>query len=446
MADSFHLISLGCAKNLVDSEVMLGALAEEGFRLEPELENADHLIVNTCGFIQPAVEEAIAEVLDLVAVKEKYPEKKIIVVGCFVQRYRESLIEELPEVDLFVGTEGPTQLGALIRQLSAGELKEKIVLPSTFLMDHKSPRVLSTPNHRGWLKITEGCDNRCSYCMIPSIRGRLRSRRRDDLMEEAKQLEGQGVRELSLIAQDSTAYGNDLQEEDNLNSLLEGLLEATTIPWLRILYLYPTGITDSLLDLIAANKRIVPYLDIPFQHVSDSVLRRMNRPYGYDDLLLLVKKIRAKIPDIALRTTFLVGFPGETEEDFLLIEKFMKEVQLDHVGVFPYANEEGAPSENFVDQVEEELKEARMNHLLQLQSEISSSVQKKYVGQTLDVLVHGVSEETELLLEGRTKYQAPEVDGCVYINDGMANPGDIVQVEITDSQVYDLVGGIVELG
>lgn len=444
MAATFHLISLGCAKNLVDSELMLGALTAHGYSIENEIEVADYLIVNTCGFIQPAVEEAISEILELVAIKERYPDKKIIVVGCFVQRYRDTLVEELTEVDLFVGTEGPTQLGDILDKFAAGKLDGKLVLPPTFLMDSTSPRLLSTPHYRAWLKITEGCDNRCSYCMIPSIRGNLRSRKQGDLVKEAQDLESKGVKELSLIAQDSTAYGNDLQSGENLESLMRSLLENTSIDWFRILYLYPTGVTDSLLDLMAENDRIVSYLDIPFQHVNDRILKLMNRPYGYHKLIQLVTRIRAKLPDIALRTTFLVGFPGETDEEFLEIEKFMKEVNLDHVGVFPYANEEGCPSENYPGQIDEEVKLSRRDHLLEVQAELSSAIQQKYIGRTIPVLVEGVSEETDLLLEGRSMFQAPEVDGCVYINDGNANAGDIAQVKISEAQIYDLVGGIVK--
>ncbi|TKB12179.1 30S ribosomal protein S12 methylthiotransferase RimO [Desulforhopalus sp. IMCC35007] len=443
MAGSFHLISLGCAKNLVDSEVMLGALAACRYELENEIEQADFLIVNTCGFIQPAVEEAIAEILELVALKEQFPTKKIVVVGCLVQRYGKSLATELPEVDLFIGTEGPARIGKLLDALVKDDEMEKVVLPERYLMDSNSPRILSTPRYRAWLKITEGCNNRCSYCMIPSIRGKLRSRRGGDLIAEAVHLEKMGVKELSLIAQDSTAYGNDLGKSDSLENLMNGLLSSTSIPWFRLLYLYPTGVTDRLLDLIAENERIVPYLDIPFQHVNDRVLGLMNRPYGHDFLVRLVEKIRAKIPNIALRTTFLVGFPGETEAEFLQIEKFLQEIQLDHVGVFPYTNEEGAPSENFTGQLDDAEKIRRMEHLLQIQAPLSQALQQKYIGQVLPVLVEGVSSETDLLLEGRTMYQAPEVDGRVYINDGMAQSGDIVQVEITDAQIYDLVGGIV---
>lgn len=443
MAGRFHLISLGCAKNLVDSEVMLGALAGSGFTLENDVLAADFLIVNTCGFIQPAVEEAISEILELVSIKDEYPEKKIIVVGCLVQRYKDELVEELPEVDLFIGTEGPAQLGQLLSELQAGTLSGQIVLPGTFLMEAATPRVLTTPPHRSWLKITEGCNNHCSYCMIPSIRGKLRSRTMEDLAAEAKMLEAHGVKELSLIAQDSTAYGRDLNGSVNLEALVRLLLHETGIPWLRLLYLYPTGITDPLIELLVENERITPYLDIPFQHVSDRVLQSMNRSYGYDLLAGLVEKLRAKLPHIALRTTFLVGFPGETEDEFLEIEKFLRDMRLDHVGVFPYANEQGCPAEHYPQQIGESEKLARRDHLLEVQASLSAALQEKYIGMELPVLVEGVSAETDLLLEGRTQFQAPEVDGCVYINDGQANAGDIVQVKITETKTYDLIGGVV---
>lgn len=439
----FHLISLGCAKNLVDSEVMLGSMSAAGWQLVDKPEDAELLLLNTCGFIQPAVEEAIAEIMDLVQIKEQSPEKKIVVVGCLVQRYKESLLAELPEVDLFVGTEAPADMGQLTRQLMAGGLKERLVTPSRVLMTSKTPRIVSTPQFRAWLKITEGCDNRCSYCMIPSIRGRLRSRTLDDLCMEADNLQQQGVKELSLIAQDSTAYGNDLDKEHNIVNLLEKLMARTTIPWFRLLYLYPTGVTEQLLQLMADNPRIVPYLDIPIQHVSDKILRSMNRHHNSEQVYNIIDKIRGYLPDVALRTTFLVGFPGESEKDFLEIESFLRKMSIDHVGVFPYANEEGCPSEMFDGQLPEDEKLRRQDYLLRIQSELSATIQKKYIGRVETVLVEGLSRETDLLLEGRTRYQAPEVDGCVYINDGVAAPGDIVQVRIEESQVYDLIGGIV---
>jgi ribosomal protein S12 methylthiotransferase len=284
--------------------------------------------------------------------------------------------------------------------------------------------------------------------MIPAIRGPLRSRSIDDLTEEALKLEDCGVKELSLIAQDSTAYGNDLYngpgEGQNIVHLLEHLLKATSIPWLRLLYLYPTGVSDDLLQLMADNPRIVPYLDIPMQHVSDKILSSMNRRYNAEQLYATLDKIRSILPGIAIRTTFLVGFPGETESDFQELETFLRNMQIDHVGVFPYANEEGCPSEFFADQVPEDEKMRRRDYLLNVQSELSTAIQKKYIGKIEPVLVEGLSRETDLLLEGRTRYQAPEVDGCVYINDGVASPGDIVNVRITETETYDLIGGIVD--
>ncbi len=440
---SFHLVSLGCAKNLVDSELIIGNMTQEGWVFNEDPESADLLMLNTCGFIQPAVEEAIEEILELATIKESNPGQKLVVVGCLVQRYKDSLAAELSEVDMFVGTEGCADMAKRVESLFTTDTTSKVQLPDRFIMDSSMPRILTTPSYRAWFKLTEGCDNRCSYCMIPSIRGDLRSRPMNDLIEEAKKLEAGGVREISLIAQDLTAYGDDLDANTHLKALLEELLKETSIPWIRLLYLYPTGIDDSLLEIIAADSRIVPYLDIPFQHVSTRVLHSMNRRYSTEDLYALVKKIRSYIPGIALRTTFLVGFPGETERDVDELITFLHEMKLDHVGVFTYANEEGSVSENFADQVPEDVKVARMERVLEVQSEISREIQQKYVGREELVLVEGLSKETDLLLEGRTRYQAPDVDGCVYINDGTASPGDIVKVRISESQVYDLVGGIV---
>jgi ribosomal protein S12 methylthiotransferase len=280
--------------------------------------------------------------------------------------------------------------------------------------------------------------------MIPMIRGGLRSRTIEDLVREAKKLENLGVKELSLIAQDSTVYGQDLGNMTTLENLVRQLLDQTTIPWLRLMYLYPTGVTDKLLELMAMNERVVPYLDIPMQHVNDGILQAMNRRYTGEQLLRVIERIRSRLPDIAIRTTFLVGFPGESEKTFMEIEDFLRKVRLDHVGVFSYANEEGAPSEKFANQVPEKIKRQRVDYLLAVQAELSTEIQKKYIGRVEQVLVEGLSSETDLLLQGRTRCQAPEVDGCVLINDGIASPGDIVSVAITDTQVYDLVGGIIE--
>lgn len=440
---SFHLVSLGCAKNLVDSEVMLGILQEANWELTDNPAAADVLIVNTCGFIQPAVEEAIEVILEMGRYKEDDSEKFLVVTGCLVQRYLSDLSRDLSEVDLFVGTEGVGEIANLLQKLMDGEQTEKSYCPDRFLMNASLPRTLSTPFFRSSVKITEGCNNRCTYCMIPSIRGDLRSRDIADIIVELQHLEANGVKEISFIAQDLTAYGNDLDNQTNLLALLSRVLKETEIPWLRLMYLYPSGVTDKLLELVQSEKRILPYMDIPFQHVSDSILKRMHRRYGYDDLCKFIDRIRAVVPDIALRTTMMVGFPGETEADIQQMEGFLKQYQMDHVGVFSYTNEEGARSEFFKAQCVEEVKQERMQRILELQAGISKEILRKYIGQTVPVLVEGLSRETDLLLEGRTVYQAPEIDGCVYINDGIANPGDIVQVRITEAQIYDLVGGII---
>lgn len=439
----FHLISLGCPKNLVDSECLYGQLSLSGWTSVSTPEEADVLIVNTCGFIQPAVEESIEEILQLAAFKEVDPQKKVVVVGCLVQRYGRLLLEQLPEVDLFVGTEGVLVISGLLDTVYRDEQPERLVIPDRFLMDAAVPRQLSTPFFRAWLKVTEGCNNCCSYCLIPAIRGPLRSRDVHDLVKEALHLEQGGVRELSLVAQDLTAYGLDRDGSSRLIQLLEALLAGTNIAWIRLLYLYPSGVSEALLEVIASEPRIVPYLDIPLQHVSDSVLRAMNRRYGRRDINQLLARLRAVVPGAALRTTVMVGFPGETEKDFAELIEFLRLARFNHLGAFAYANEEGCAAEGLAGQVDEETKQQRLDAVLSVQAEISADIQQRAVGSIETVLVEGVSRETDLLLEGRTRYQAPEIDGCVLINDGEASPGDFVQVEITEAHVYDLVGRIV---
>ncbi len=439
----FYLISLGCPKNLVDSECLYGQLSLSGWTSVSTPEEADVLLLNTCGFIQPAVEESIEEILHLAALKEIDPQKKVVVVGCLVQRYGRQLLEQLPEVDLFVGTEGIPAISRLLDTVCRDEQPERLVMPDRFLMDASVPRQLSTPFFRAWLKVTEGCNNCCSYCLIPAIRGPLRSREVHDLVKEAARLEQGGVRELSLVAQDLTAYGLDRDGSSRLIQLLEALLAGTGIAWIRLLYLYPSGVSEALLEMIASEPRIVPYLDIPLQHVSDSVLRAMNRRYGRRDIDQLLTRIRAVIPGAALRTTVMVGFPGETEKDFAELLAFLRLARFNHLGAFAYANEEGCAAEGLAGQVDAETKQERLDAVLSVQAEISADIQQRAVGSRETVLVEGVSRETDLLLEGRTRYQAPEIDGCVLINDGTASPGDFVQVEITEAHVYDLVGRIV---
>lgn len=440
---SFHLVSLGCAKNLVDSEVMLGLLQEGGWDYEEDPVKANVLLVNTCGFIQPAVEEAVEVILELAAYKDDDPGKFLVVAGCLVQRYGDSLVSELEEVDLFIGTEAIANILELLNGLVNGTSHEQIFMPDRFLMTAEYPRTLATPFFRSAVKITEGCNNRCTYCMIPSIRGRLRSRGIGDIVREIERLERGGLQELTFIAQDLTAYGNDLDGGTDLVRLLSETLHHSSIPWIRLMYLYPSGVNQELLALVANEQRILPYMDIPFQHVSDAVLSRMHRRYGYKDLCQFIEAARKAVPDIALRTTMMVGFPGEKEEDVRLMEQFLSTYRLDHVGVFSYTNEEGALSEFYDEQCPEELKEERRNRILTLQATISEEILQKYVGRKIPVLVEGLSKETDLLLEGRSVYQAPDIDGCVLINDGVATPGDIVQVQITEAQTYDLVGGIV---
>nr|MBF0221524.1 30S ribosomal protein S12 methylthiotransferase RimO [Desulfobulbaceae bacterium] len=440
-----YLVSLGCPKNLVDSELMLGSLQKSGFNVCQDPAEATIILVNTCGFIQSAVEEAIDEILQLIEFKKNDPEKLIVVTGCLVQRYGDSLKAELPEVDLFIGTDGFIDIAARVEVLLGQRVSAEVLLGQpVFLMNSTNERTLSTPAHRAYLKITEGCSNRCSYCMIPSIRGKLRSRELDDIILEAQRLESQGVKELTLVGQDLTAYGIDLRgPKVDLPALLQALLRETGIPWIRTLYLYPHRIKDSHLELVAANPRLLPYFDIPLQHVSDSILRLMNRPYGYNKIEELFARIATILPKAAIRTTFIVGFPGETPADVDMLEKFMRLYRLNHVGIFPYSNEDGCDAAKLPNHCSDFEKEERMARLMAVQAEISQEINAGFVGTVESVLVEGLSSETDLLMEGRTRLQAPDIDGCVYINDGSCTAGDIVKIKFTEAHTYDLVGEVV---
>ena len=422
MNKKLYMISLGCSKNLVDSEVMLGLLEKDGYAVTQEPKDAGLLLVNTCGFIGSAVKEAIDEILELSRFKKDDPTKKLVVTGCLVQRYGTELEKELPEVDLFIGTNG---FHTIVDQLYG----KKVPVPlahsleqTPFLMDSSIPRKDSTPPHRAYMKITEGCINRCSYCLIPDIRGKLRSRTISDLTTEARRLDAEGVKELTLVAQDLLAYGLDLEKRTNLIVLLKQLLAETNIPWIRLLYLHPARVNKELLLLMAANTRLIPYLDIPFQHVSDHILRLMNRPYTQVKLIQLMETIRHILPLAALRTTMMVGFPGETEDDIAEMTDFLQKHHFDHLGVFAYANEEGCKAASLPDQIAEEIKEERLRKIMELQAGISFGALQKHVGAVEQVLVEGLSRESDLLLEGRTRYQAPDIDGCVYITRGTVSP------------------------
>jgi len=441
-----HIVILGCAKNLVDSEVMLALLENAGYRVVEDPAQAKLLLVNTCGFIQPAVEEAVDEILLLAECKQRDPDKLLVVVGCLVQRYGRELRAQLPEVDLFVGVNEIQRIDALIAVQLGLDTSSLHLSPPKYLMDSSTPRRLSTQFFQAFSKITEGCDNRCSYCLIPSIRGHLRSRPIPDLVIEAKRFDREGVRELNCIAQDLTAYGNDLSNDTSLVLLLRQIINQTDIPWIRLLYLYPTTTGEDLLELMASESRIVPYLDIPFQHVSDQVLHRMNRRYTRRNLEDLIARIRRYLPDCALRTTLLVGFPGETAANVDELIDCLQRWRLDHVGVFQYQDEEGCAAHALGNKIDEQEKEERYQRVMAAQAEVSARNIQNYPGRVEPVLVEGVSAETELLLEGRTRFQAPEIDGRVYIAEGRANPGDIVPVRITEAHTYDLVGNIVKGG
>lgn len=447
---TIHLTSLGCPKNLVDSEVMLGLLLERGLTVVGEPEEADLLLVNTCGFIQSAVEEGIDTILGLVE-RKREPAVKVVVAGCMVKRYGAELARELPEVDLFLGPEEVATIGRRLDSLLAAEpaagpgggsrFYEQSDLPH-FLMNASLPRKLATPSHRAYLKVTEGCDNRCSYCLIPALRGPLRSRPLPDLLLEARALAAAGVKELTLVAQDLTAYGLDQRGAPRLPELLKALLAETAIPWLRLLYLYPSRVDEGLLRLVAENPRLLPYFDLPFQHVADHLLKAMNRPYGEKLIRQLVGRIRQLVPEAAIRSTFIVGFPGESEEDSQRLAAFLRDCRLEQVGIFTYYPEEGSPAAELPDQCDDQLKEGRRRQLMALQADISLQINRARIGTRQEVLVEGVSAETDLLLEGRLRQQAPEVDGCVYITEGNCRPGDLVQVRIDEAHPYDLVGAI----
>lgn len=444
MAKKLHVLSLGCPKNRVDLEVMLAALDAAGWELTAEPEAADLLLVNTCGFIKSAADEAIDAILELAELKKADPAKRLVATGCLVQRYGSDLAVELPEVDLLVGLDDFPDIARLLAELEEGK-QRCVTRPGVahYLMDSGVPRVLATPAFRADLKITEGCDNRCAYCMIPSIRGPLRSRPVDDLIVEAKRLEAGGLKELTLIAQDLTAYGRDLGLKGGLPRLLEALLAQTAIPWIRLMYLYPTGVDEDLLSLMAGEPRVLPYLDAPMQHVNDRVLAAMGRRYRRRDLEDFLGRVRSRLPGCALRTTFMVGFPGETEDEARELVEAITNWRLDHVGVFAYEDEEGSAAHRLSGKLRATVKKKRLDAAMKAQAAVSASLLQEKVGTTLPVLVEGYSEESDLLLEGRSLFQAADIDGRVYINAGRAERGEIVNVRVTEAHVYDLVGEIV---
>lgn len=438
------LVSLGCPKNLVDAEVMLGHLPADRYSIITDESLAEVIIVNTCAFIREAKEESVDTILEVADRKITGRCKLLVVSGCLSQRYQEELAAELPEVDLFVGTADAPRIVELLDQRLQGQgPRQSIGLPD-FLYDHTTPRALSSPYYTAYVKIAEGCANHCSYCVIPSIRGTLRSRSIASLVAEVETLVAGGVKEINLIAQDVTAFGADRDDGANLVELLEQLVKIDGLHWLRLLYAYPDGINDSLLELMAREPKICRYLDVPIQHIDDRVLTAMNRRVDAAGIRALLGRIRHFLPDVTLRTSLIVGFPGESDDQFRRLLAFVEEGHFERLGVFRYSREEGTPAAAMAEQVPERVRQARYRRLMKAQSRVSFRKNRALIGQIEPVLVEGYSEETELLLKGRSVRQAPDVDGQVYITAGQANIGDIVRLRITDSTEYDLIGAIVE--
>jgi ribosomal protein S12 methylthiotransferase len=442
--EKIYFISLGCAKNQVDSEIMIQLLKDRGFSLTQDPDKAEAILINTCSFIESATRESIDTILEAARLKIEGACRVLVVTGCFPKRYGLELPDQLPEVDLFLGTESFLTVADRVSALLAGKKTPKLIMePDPGLWEKPHGRLLTTPPGSAYLKIAEGCSNRCAYCTIPSIRGSFHSRNSRVLMQEARSLVKQGVRELILVAQDTTAYGSDLVHPVSLKGLITDLLKIEPLEWLRLLYLRPERITPDLLNLMAREEKICPYLDIPIQHVSDRILKAMNRPYGQKVLKDLIQTVRRTLPRAALRTTVMVGFPGEKEEDFRQLVEFISETGFDHLGVFRYSPEEGTPAAGYGDQVPEEISKARMDLLMERQKKISLKKNRGRVGSLEPVLVTGVSPESDLLIQGRARFQAPEVDGVVYITEGEPRVGEIVQVKITEAHPYDLVGTVV---
>lgn len=443
-------VSLGCPKNQLDTEVMLHELMSDGFDITPDETEADVIIINTCAFIESAKKESIDTILEIAALKEEGPLKAIIVTGCLSERYRESILAELPEVDAVLGVGSIHEIAKTVRAVIEAKKKspESPKICSCLPNDEVAlggDRILTTPEHYSYLKISEGCDNRCTYCAIPSIRGKFRSRPMDELISEAKELDELGVRELCIIAQDVTRYGEDLYGEYSLHKLLRRLTEETNIPWFRLLYCYPDKVTDELIAEIRDNDRIVKYIDIPLQHISDRVLKMMNRRGDSKLIKGVIEKLRREIPDIVIRTTFIVGFPGETDEDFEQLCEFVHETAFDRAGVFAYSREEGTPAYSMKDQIDEQVKLDRLDVIMRDQLEINTRIGEKRIGKTLTVIYEGFDEISQTHF-GRSYADAPEIDGKIYFKLRKRVPleiGDFVKVKVTDVLDYDLMGVLV---
>ena len=442
-------ISLGCPKNLVDSEVMMGQLKQNGYEITADAAEADTVVVNTCGFIESAKKESIEAILEAALLKTGGKATRLIVAGCLVERYRDELKAAMPEVDAFIGT---SQINDILSVCDPQTNTRSLpVIPlgnqsATYLYDESTPRVLATPGHYAFIKIAEGCDRPCAFCFIPQMRGHFRSRRFGSIVAEAQQLAEEGVKELILVAQDSSRYGEDLGKQDALAHLLRELAHTDGIEWVRVMYTYPTHISDGFLDVLAEEPKAVKYLDMPLQHASQNVLKLMKRGGNRASLERLIGRVRKRVPGIGVRTTFITGFPGETDEDFAELLAFVRKVEFDRVGVFTYSDEEGTGAFDLRGKVDPKTARKRRDWLMREQAKISRRRNQAKVGETFQVLFEGESKESELLWQGRLETQAPDIDGCVLINDVprgfMPQPGELVNVLITEAQEYDLVGKI----
>lgn len=444
-------VSLGCPKNLVDSEVMMGTLQQAGYEITNNADEAETVVVNTCGFIESAKQESIDAILDATRLKEEGKAKRVVVAGCLVERYRDDLMKELPEVDAFIGTNEVTRI--LEAADEKNNFRELPMLPignksATYLYDFDTPRYRATESHTAYIKIAEGCDRPCAFCSIPSMRGSFRSRRFGSIVREARDLATQGVKEVVLIAQDSSRYGEDLGEVDALAALIRALGEIDELEWIRVMYAYPTHISDAFLDAIAETPKAVKYLDMPLQHASRNVLKLMKRGGTRESLEKLIRRVREKVPGIAIRTTFITGFPGETDEDFEELMTFVRNCRFDNVGVFTYSDEEGTPAYDLPNKVDPKVARQRRHRLMKEQAKISKQLNKAKIGSTYKVLFEGLAPESDLLFHGRLQGQAQEIDGHILINDLPEDLkpqiGWLYDVEITEALDYDLVGRITE--
>ena len=429
--------SLGCPKNLVDTEVMLGISVGDGFKVVPEPEQATVIVVNTCSFINDSKRESIEAVLNMAEYKKTGKCERLIVTGCLPQRYKADLKVSFPEVDAFVGTGQYHQLLDFVSGKSEEELEFK---HPRYIHNEQSPRINSQPFYRAYLKVSEGCIKNCAFCIIPKIRGTLRSRTIDSLVAEAKTLVASGTREVNLIAQDLTDYGRDLRNGTNLEGLLKALVKVEGLDWIRMFYVYPDELSEELLDLMANEPKICSYIDTPVQHINDRILALMNRKTTGAHITERLARLRERVPGVAIRSTLIVGYPSETEEEFQQLADFVRESRFDHLGVFAFSQEENTASFNLAGQLDDSVKEARREHIMAIQQEISHQKLIERVGQTVPVLVENISEESEMLYQGRHQGQAPDIDGHVLIRGGDVKPGDMVQVKLEQAMEYDYIG------